>query len=129
MSNKSLSTTREALMAELLIDVDRLLDKVSNLDQSLADTIEKSTKEAANKGYLSASLQMKRLAEEIELKIETASTQLRHFEIPASPTVNALDQVRGAESHYRLAFICFLATLLGSASGTCLVLIMKPLGL
>jgi len=39
VADKQLSTTREALMAELLIDIDRLLNKVSDLDQSLSDTI------------------------------------------------------------------------------------------
>ncbi|HEY1059838.1 MAG TPA: hypothetical protein VGE55_14005 [Limnobacter sp.] len=33
MTEKPLTTTREALMAELLIDVDRLFEKVSDLDR------------------------------------------------------------------------------------------------
>lgn len=79
MSDKQLSTTREALMAELLIDVDRLLNKVSELDKTLSETIETSTREAASKGYLSVSLQIKRLTEDLELKIESASQKAHSF--------------------------------------------------
>lgn len=75
MADKQLSTTREALMAELLIDVDRLLNEVSDLDQSLSETIEKSTQAAASEAFLSTTLQLKRLAEDVEMKIDQASVR------------------------------------------------------
>ena len=118
MLDKQLSTTREALMAELLIDVDRLLNKVSELDQTLGETIEKSTREAANKGYLTASLQIKRLTEDLEFKIESASQKAHSFQAHNRTKRPEGKQLFNAESGLiKLFAVCltggFVGTILG----------------
>lgn len=125
MSDKQLSTTREALMAELLIDVDRLLSKVSELDQSLAETIEKSTRDAANNGFLAASLQIKRLTEDLELKIELAGQKV------LNPPPNNHSRHRDGKQSFRastglikLFTICFFGGLLGTVLGQTILQIL-----
>jgi hypothetical protein len=118
VSDKQLSTTREALMAELLIDVDRLLNKVSELDQTLGETIEKSTREAANKGYLTASLQIKRLTEDLEFKIESASQKAHSFQA-YDRTKRPTDKERfhSETGLIKLFAMCLTGGLLGTVLG------------
>jgi hypothetical protein len=114
VSEKSLSTTREALIAELLIDVDRLLTKVGDLDQSLGNTIEKATKDAANKGFLSASLQIKRLTEDLEIKIEHACLRAGSgYSQRESPNITPVASSSSSMVHLKLFAFCTLGGLMG----------------
>lgn len=117
MSEKPLATTREALMAELLIDVDRLLNRIGELDQNLGDTIEKATKEASSKGFLAASLQIKRLTEDLEFKIQDATALIQRLPLATSTHNNPSSATR---SHQQSA-IHFLMGFLGAMIGACLV--------
>lgn len=56
MSGSNVSTAREALMAELLADVDKLAQRFEQLDAALAGKIEKATADAAGKAFLAAKL-------------------------------------------------------------------------
>lgn len=102
-------------MAELLTDVDRLLTRFENLDQTLGQTIEKSTKDAASKGFLSASLQMKRVVEDLELKIEQLSS-ISHASNSNSVPVSAKPSWIIFNESFRPTF-CFLIGLIGSLVG------------
>lgn len=126
MADKQLSTTREALMAELLIDVDRLLTKVSDLDQSLSETIEKSTQAAASKAFLSTTLQLKRLIEELEMTIDQAAARsTKSLALPHSLS----NQQNLRRSSFSLSFpyllaLCYGCSLIGLVTGVCMVMLM-----
>ena len=112
-------------MAELLIDVDRLLSRVSELDQTLAETIEKSTRDATSKGFLAASLQIKRLTEDLELKIESAGQKA------LNPTTNDQSHRRDEKQRFdsstglvKLFTICLSGGLLGSILGQTILRIL-----
>lgn len=127
MADKQLSTVREALMAELLIDVDRLLNKVSDLDQSLSDTIEKSTEAAASKAFLSTTLQLKRLAEDVEMTIDQASVRATKS---LALSHNLSNQQNSKRSNVSLSFpyllaLCYTCSLFGFVGGICLVILME----
>lgn len=124
MTDKPLSTTREALMAELLIDVDRLLERVSDLDRSLGETIEKSTKDAANKGFLAASLQIKKLTEELEFKIQEAMLKVQKYQTPSSITDKSL-KVPNSRLDSTLHF---LMGFLGAVVGVCALELLGCIG-
>ena len=120
MSEKPLATTREALMAELLIDVDRLLNKVSDLDRTLGETIEKSTKEATNKGFLAASLQIRKLIEDLEFKMHEATTLVQKLHAPSSTSSRTLRSTQPLQQpalHFVMGF-------LGAIVGACLIQIL-----
>lgn len=124
MTDKPLTTTREALMAELLIDVDRLLQKVGDLDQSLGETIEKSTKEGASKGYLAASLQLKQLTENLEFRIQEASALMLKLRTPSQH----MNSKYIAAPHWRVLTFSFLMGLAGAVTGGLLVAFVSSLG-
>lgn len=50
------TTAREALMAELLQDVDTVMARLEHIDEALGSKIEKATADAAGKAFLSARL-------------------------------------------------------------------------
>jgi len=56
MSGANVSTAREALMAELLQDVDALVCRVERAHEDLGEKIEQATKDAAGKAFLAAKL-------------------------------------------------------------------------
>lgn len=112
-------------MAELLIDVDRLLNRVSELDQTLSETIEKSTRDATSKGFLAASLQIKRLTEDLELKIESAGQKA------LNPPTNDQSHRRDEKQTFhastgliKLFTICFFGGLLGTVLGQIILQIL-----
>jgi len=54
MSGDNVSTAREALMAELLQDVDALVCRVERAHEELGEKIEQATKDAAGKAFQAA---------------------------------------------------------------------------
>jgi len=50
------TTAREALMAELLEDVDKVIQRLEQVDATLAEKVEKATADAAGKAFLSAKM-------------------------------------------------------------------------
>ena len=64
MIDRSLTTAREALMAELLQDVDALVRRVEVLDKTLAEGIEKATKDAIGRAFVGAKLNLESVIEE-----------------------------------------------------------------
>ncbi len=52
----NVSTAREALMAELLQDVDAIVRRFEQADEALSGKIEKATTDAAGKAFLAAKL-------------------------------------------------------------------------
>lgn len=109
-------------MAELLIDVDRLLTKIGELDATLSETIEKSTKDAASKGFLAASLQIKNLTEVLEFKIQEATLNAHSFSMPNPVTERFLGKSR---QDSRLQF---LMGFLGAVVGVCMVELLGFIG-
>jgi uncharacterized protein (DUF885 family) len=72
VSGTNLSTAREALMAELLQDVDALLRRVEQVDQALGGKIEQATKDAAGKAFLAARLNFEAVIEQQAGKLSDA---------------------------------------------------------
>jgi len=56
MGSTNVSTAREALMAELLQDADLLVRRFEQVDQSIAERIEKASGDAAGKAFLAFKL-------------------------------------------------------------------------
>lgn len=75
MSGSNVSTAREALMAELLEDVDRLLQRFEQLDEALAGKIEKATADAAGKAFLAAKLNLESVIDKNADKLIAAGRQ------------------------------------------------------
>jgi hypothetical protein len=64
-----LSNAKEALLVELLKDIDEMVKRLEAVDSKLAATIETATKEATGKAFLMAQLNFKSLMEEQENKL------------------------------------------------------------
>ena len=58
MGNSNVSTAREALMAELLQDADLLVRRFEQVDESIAQRIEKAAGDAAGKAFLAFKLNL-----------------------------------------------------------------------
>lgn len=69
MPPSNVTTAREALMAELLQDVDALLRRVEQLDQGLSARVEQAVKDAAGKAFLSTKLTFESTISEQERKL------------------------------------------------------------
>ena len=64
MSGGNVSTAREALMAELLQDVDALVFRVERAHEGLGEKIEQATQDAAGKAFLAAKLNFESLIDQ-----------------------------------------------------------------
>ncbi|MEB0013920.1 hypothetical protein QN379_13965 [Glaciimonas sp. Gout2] len=67
-----IATAREALLAELMVDVDGLIGRVEALDASLAVTVEQAIKEASGKAFLAARMGFESMITEQERKLVAA---------------------------------------------------------
>jgi capsid protein len=65
----NVTNAREALMAELLEDVDKLIKRIEQVDATLADKIEQAAKDAASKAFLSAKLNFETMINDNERKL------------------------------------------------------------
>lgn len=72
MSGGNVSTAREALMAELLQDVDALVRRVEQADEGLAMKIEQATNDAAGKSFLAARLNFEAMIDQQSGKLTEA---------------------------------------------------------
>jgi hypothetical protein len=66
------TTVREALMLELMQDVDALVRRVELMDETLAQRIEQSTKDASGKAFLAARLNFESMIEQQAVKLTDA---------------------------------------------------------
>ncbi|HID7197793.1 TPA: hypothetical protein ACXHSK_005229 [Klebsiella pneumoniae] len=69
------TTVREALMAELLEDVDTLIQRLEKADSTLAERVEHATADAAGKAFLSTKLSFESL---IDAQAEKLTDAGRH---------------------------------------------------
>lgn len=69
---KDVTTAREALMAELLLDVDKLVSRIEAVDSDLAHKIEQATKDAINQTLLSTKLNLQSVVTEQEQRLTEA---------------------------------------------------------
>lgn len=71
----SATTVREALVAEMLADIDKLLVRVEQLDQALATKIEQASKDAMGQAFLSVKLNLESTVREQEHKLVQAGRE------------------------------------------------------
>jgi hypothetical protein len=67
-----LTNAREALMAELLQDVDTLVSRVEHVHETLPGLIEQATKDAAGKAFLTARLNLESVIDQQAHKLTDA---------------------------------------------------------
>ncbi|AIY44230.1 hypothetical protein LT85_p051 (plasmid) [Collimonas arenae] len=67
-----ISTTREALLAELMQDVDGLISRFEAFDKDFGATIEQATKDAAGKAFLASRLSFETMISGQERKLTDA---------------------------------------------------------
>lgn len=91
MADQSISTTREALMAELIIDANKLLERFEKFDASFSERIAVATQDATSKGFLNATMRLKQLTDELESALDQAS--VRAVKTLNAETKKASDQV------------------------------------
>lgn len=73
MSLKEVTTAREALLAELLQDIDSAIQRFESADQTLAKRVEDATKEGANRALLSVRLNFQSVIEANASKLTDAA--------------------------------------------------------
>lgn len=67
-----ISTAREALLAELMLDVDGLIGRVEKLDAALAANVEQAIKDASGKAFMAARMGFESMITEQERKLMAA---------------------------------------------------------
>lgn len=65
----NLTTAREALMAELLQDVDNLASRIEVVDQAISIKIEEATQTAIDRAFLSSKFHFEQMVQEQEHKL------------------------------------------------------------
>jgi len=92
---EALSTAREALLAQLLQDVDELVARVEALDQAIAASVETAVRDAAGQAFLGARLELeatigeqrRRLTEAGRYAAALVGNALRENAAMVSPTL------------------------------------------
>lgn len=72
MANSNATSVREALMAELLQDVDTLVRRLEQVDEALTSKIDKATTDAAGKAFLAFKLNFEAVLEKDAEKLTEA---------------------------------------------------------
>lgn len=67
-----IATAREALLAELMLDVDGLISRVEALDAALASSVEQAIRDASGKAFLAARMGFESMIAEQERKLVAA---------------------------------------------------------
>lgn len=117
----AVATAREALVAELLGDIEHLVQRLENVDQHLAQQIEEATRDAAGKALLVARLNFQTLIDSESDRLTEAgrqaaalmARQLAAGSLDATGAAAAL----GSTVRRHLALLVLLATLAGAAGG------------
>lgn len=101
----NVTSAREALMAELLRDVDALLERLEQLDAELAARIEQATKDAAGKAYLTTRLNLDAMFSEQERKrIEAGVFVAARIEERLSGSSSLGSQASGGPARVPIAY-------------------------
>lgn len=111
------TSAREALMAELLQEVDALVQRVERVDETLPAKIEQATKDAAGKAFLTARLSLETVIDQQAQKLTDAGRHAAAL-IGNQLTGGAADLVAASERLERRgrAFV-ILATSLALCAG------------
>lgn len=72
MASKEVTTAREALMAELLRDVDGLIARFEQAEQSLGARVEQATRDAAGQAFLAAKFNFESMIPDQERRLVEA---------------------------------------------------------
>lgn len=72
MANNNATSVREALMAELLQDVDCLVRRLEHVDETLTSKVDKATTDAAGKAFLAFRLNFEAVVEKDAEKLTEA---------------------------------------------------------
>lgn len=125
-----ISTTREALLAELMQDMDGLIGRFETLDSSLASKVEQATKDAAGKAFLASRMGFESMISEQERKlIEAGRNASSAIGAQLGTGLTQLVAVNEALERKAWRFIAILAacSVLGGAIGG--VVAVKMLGI
>ena len=70
--SRELTTAREALLADLLSDVDTMIQRFEQVDASIAERIESATRDAVNKALLASQMRFEAMVGDQERKLTDA---------------------------------------------------------
>ncbi|MGZ5198248.1 MAG: hypothetical protein ACXWC4_00625 [Telluria sp.] len=114
-----LTNAREALMAELLQDVDTLVSRVEHVHETLPGLIEQATKDAAGKAFLTARLNLESVIDQQAHKLTDAG---RHAAaLIGTQIVNGATEVAAASQRLRKRAWVVLALAVAFGFGVALV--------
>lgn len=120
MASKEVMTAREALMAELLRDVDGLIARFEQAEQSLGARVEQATRDAAGQAFLVAKLNFESMIAEQEVRLVESGRQAAALIgkqlSDGGTTLNGL-AFEVQQRRRSLLFLVALVSLLASATG------------
>ena len=128
-NEKAIATTREALMAQLLQDVDGLIQRFEAADTSIAGRIEKATREASTSALGATRADLGRfLAQEGSSLLQGArdASRVINQQLVANATeVFASNAAVIGKGRFYMAFLVFCSLFSGVAASVSTVLLMR----